>query len=111
MHKNDEKLVSDLFVENIEVDSLDHEIPQSTEVPVSVSQLKMQLKRKLLARHNYGPAPEWIYEKTQETKLRRSQIDTLYYRLLENLQRIMKGNINSRSDGIITDLADYSGIW
>lgn len=110
-HKNDEKLVSDLFVENIEVDSLDHEIPQSTEVPVSVSQLKMQLKRKLLARHNYGSAPEWIYEKTQETKLRRSQIDTLYYRLLENLQRIMKGNINSRSDGIITDLADYSGIW
>ena len=110
-YKNDEKLVSDLFIENVEVDSFDHELLQSTDGRVSVSQLRMQLQRNLLTRNNYGPAPEWIYEKAEETTLRRSQIDTLYYRLRENLQRIIKENINSRSDGIITDLADYTGIW
>ncbi|MEE3235043.1 MAG: hypothetical protein VX294_12810 [Candidatus Latescibacterota bacterium] len=109
--KNEEELIFEPVVEKVGSDSLKISIEELNEGRVSASQLRMRLQRKLLLGSHLGLTPDWVYEKTQETKLRRSQTDTLYYRLRENLRRIMKENINSRSDGIIIDLADYSGIW
>jgi hypothetical protein len=109
--RNEEELILEPVVEKDGSDSSKISIEQPNVDRVSASQLRMRLQRKLLLGSHLGVTPDWVYEKTQETKLRRSQIDSLYYRLRENLRRIMKENINSRSDGIIIDLADYSGIW
>ena len=103
--------ISDKIVKKTVFDSTSIDVDESGVVSSSTSQLRMQLQRKLALGQQFLTAPDWVYDKTQKTKLRRSQIDTLYHRLRENLRRIITKNINSRSDGIISDLADFSGLW
>ncbi len=79
--------------------------------PRRPADLRARLNRQLLARDESLAAPAWVRELTAGGDLSVAQIDSLYFRFGETLQRLSQENISSRSDGLIIDMAEYAGVW
>lgn len=78
----------------------------------SVPALTARLNRRLLALDNQVPqAPAWVRALNEDRELSPAQIDSLYYRLTQTLQRLTSENINTRTDGLVMDMAEYAGTW
>ena len=74
--------------------------------------LRSRLNRRLLARANRVPqAPAWVRALNDDRELSPTQIDSLYYRLTQILQRLTAENINTRTDGLVMDMAEYASTW
>ena len=56
-------------------------------------------------------APAWVRALNEDRELSPAQIDSLYYRLTQTLQRLTSENINTRTDGLVMDMAEYAGTW
>ncbi|MFT5089394.1 MAG: hypothetical protein ACI906_000669 [Candidatus Latescibacterota bacterium] len=79
--------------------------------PRAPADLRARLSRQRLARTQALGAPAWVRQLDTDGDLSTRQIDSLYYRLGETLQRLSQENISSRSDGLIMDMAEYAGTW
>ena len=78
---------------------------------LALSSLRSRLSRQLLLKMRIAPAPAWVRELGREVDLSEVQVDSLYYRLTTNLHRLTDSGINSRTDGLVMDMAEYAGIW
>ena len=79
---------------------------------VSVTALRARLNRHLLAREaRVEVAPAWIRELNDDRGVSGAQVDSLYHRLAQALQRLTDSRINTRTDGLVIDLAEYAGTW
>ena len=78
----------------------------------AISTIASQLNRRLLAKEaEAAPAPAWIKALNDDREVSPAQIDSLYYRLIFTLSRLARENINTRTDGLVMDIAEYSGVW
>ena len=78
----------------------------------SISTLTSRLNRRLLAKEAaVPPAPPWVRALNEDRELSSAQIDSLYYRLTSTLKRLTAENINTRTDGLVMDIAEYAGTW
>ena len=79
---------------------------------VSVTALRARLNRRLLAREDrVEVAPAWIRELNDDRGVSGAQVDSLYHRLAQTLQRLTDARINTRTDGLVMDIAEYAGTW
>ena len=76
---------------------------------LSASSLRSRLNRQMLVKMRVAPA--WVRQLGQEIDLSDHQVDSLYYRLTTNLSRLADSGINSRTDGLVMDMAEYAGTW
>lgn len=79
--------------------------------PLPPADLRARLSRQRLARVQALGAPAWVRQLNSAGDLSVQQVDSLYCRLRETLQRLSQENISSRSDGLIMDMAEYAGTW
>lgn len=77
----------------------------------SVAALRARLNRQRLARSHVRGAPEWVRELGQDQGLSRPVVDSLFYRLTVTLHRLTDAEINSRTDGLVMDIAEYARTW
>ncbi len=78
----------------------------------SVAALRSSLNRRLLAREQaVPPAPDWVRALNDDRGVSPAQVDSLYYRLTRTLRRLTAENINTRTDGLVMDMAEYAGTW
>ena len=77
---------------------------------VPIAELRARLNRNLLGRSAVDSAPAWVVEVAGD-ELTSAQMDSLYFRFGETIERISRDNISSRSDGLIMDMAEYAGVW
>lgn len=77
----------------------------------SVAALRARLNRQRLARSHVRGAPEWVRGLGQDQGLSSAVIDSLFYRLTVTLHRLTESEINSRTDGLVMDIAEYAGTW
>ena len=90
------------------VDSADAAVVQTA----AISTIASQLNRRLLAKEaEAAPAPAWIKALNDDREVSPAQVDSLYYRLIFTLRRLARENINTRTDGLVMDIAEYSGVW
>ncbi len=75
-----------------------------------IAELRARLNRNLLGRSAVYSAPAWVVEVAGD-ELTSAQMDSLYFRFGETIERISRDNISSRSDGLIMDMAEYAGVW
>ena len=78
---------------------------------VSMSSLRARLNRELLARKRVLPAPDWVRALGRDAELTAPKVDSLFYRLTASLHRLAQSGINSRTDGLVMDIAEYAGTW
>ena len=78
---------------------------------LSAAALRARLNRQRLARSHRRGAPEWVRELGQEQGLSGAVVDSLFYRLTVTLNRLTDSEINSRTDGLVMDIAEYAGTW
>ena len=78
----------------------------------SISTITSQLNRRLLAREaEASAAPAWAQALNNDQDISSAQVDSLYYRLIFTLKRLTAENINTRTDGLVMDIAEYAGVW
>jgi hypothetical protein len=78
----------------------------------SISTITSQLNRRLLAREaEASAAPAWAQALNNDRDISSAQVDSLYYRLIFTLRRLTAENINTRTDGLVMDIAEYAGVW
>ncbi len=83
---------------------------QAVAVAPPIAELRARLSRNLLGRSAVSSAPAWVVE-VAGNELKPVQIDSLYFRFGQTVERISRDNISSRSDGLIMDMAEYAGVW
>ena len=94
------------------VDAVGNAVVASAPQTASISTRSSRLNRNLLARDNQvPPAPAWVRALNDDRELSAAQIDSLYYRLTYMLKRLTADNINTRTDGLVMDIAEYAGTW
>jgi hypothetical protein len=77
----------------------------------SVAALRARLNRQRLARSHVRGAPEWVRGLGKDQGLSSPVVDSLYYRLTVTLHRLTESEINSRTDGLVMEIAEYAGTW
>ena len=78
----------------------------------SISTITSQLNRRLLASQaEASAAPAWAQALNNDQNISSAQVDSLYYRLIFTLKRLTAENINTRTDGLVMDIAEYAGVW
>lgn len=83
---------------------------EATSAAPAMAELRARLNRNLLARASVSAAPQWVREVAGKG-VNANQVDSLYFRFGETIERISRDNISSRSDGLVMDMAEYAGVW
>jgi hypothetical protein len=84
---------------------------EQTQPGPTMPALRAQLNRQRLARQALQEAPDWVRALNQDQEVSAVQVDSLYHRLKTTLQRLAESRINSRTDGLVMDMAEYAGTW
>lgn len=79
---------------------------ETTEQTASVRAL---LNRRLLAKRPIPELPRWVLACNVDSKVRRTQLDSLVFQLKATLYRLFHDKINSRTDGLVMNIAEYAG--
>jgi len=76
-----------------------------------VASMRARLQRQLLARYQIPAAPAWVRALNEDPDVSETQVDSLFRRLTTNLYRLADSGIDSRTDGLVMDMAEYAGTW
>ena len=99
-------------VENVSVVETVLVAPGQEQATPSAAALRSSLNRRLLSRERVvSPAPDWVQALNTDHDISPTQIDSLCYSLTKILRRLTTENINIRTDGLVMDMAEYSGTW
>lgn len=77
--------------------------------PAEPSSVIARLNRRRLARAQPRQWPEWVRQANPDPSLSTAQVDSFAAQLTYQLRRIFEDGINSRTDGIIIDMAQSAG--
>ena len=91
--------------------AVDAQVPADTvEAAPSTASVVAGLNRKLLARRTPKQWPAWAKEVNDDKSVSEAQVDSLLGQLTGQLYRLVDDGINSRTDGLIIDMAEKAGV-
>ena len=82
----------------------------TVEAAPSTASVVARLNRKLLARRTPKQWPAWAKGANQDESVSDAQVDSLLGQLTGQLYRLVDEGINSRTDGLVIDMAEKAGV-